>query len=346
MDDATPGVAIPARYALNTALRRMRAIWDEGREDYWTREIVSMVKKRQVTGDGVEAAVRTIDPDIVVSMDVTKGRRLGRPSRIIDMIRMQPMTLTARDQSGAGTREIILLRRDLITQRDQEIEVRSGDVGIALDRHAAERIYQRERCTHDEIVKRLRDDLRGMVRAIAFCRASRIINGWEADGTSGSIRPGAAAFVPMGAGALIVEAMQVDVAANTSRRTLVKRPASTLKIARNDPGIVLPAAAVDGHDAVGIVQMVGMTYLSDDLLRPEQRDYLALFEDAMEEAGDKVDMAARILGSVAMAHEPAPALPVMPEPGERIINLLRRNVRRRHDATAWLELRPKKRGHA
>ena len=335
MNEDHARVAIPARYALNTAIRRMRAIWDEGRHDYWSGEIASMVGRRKVTGEGIRTAIGMIDRDIVVSSAIREGTRLGKPSLTVDMIRMQPVTLVPRDDATRTDREIILLRRDVISQRGQEVDIRSGPLGIALDRHAAERIYERERCTHDEIVQRLRDDLAGLVRTVAFCRAAGVVKRLEGRSASDPLAAGEAALVPMGAGALVVEATRVDTYAGIARRTLARLPASKVTNAAVDPLVMVDAAPIEGSPAVGVMQMVGVTYLSDDLLRPEQRDCLALLEDAMEAAGHLVDEAAAALGTISMPHEPPVVLPAMPPVEPRLMALLARNVRRNRSPAIW-----------
>lgn len=343
MTDEPANVAIPAKYALNNALRRMRTIWDENRIDYWAREIASMVKRRKVTGDGIRKAVGTIDPDIIVSLNCDAGSRLGRPSLTVDMVRMQPVTLIPRNSVRRHEREIIILRRDIITQRGQEIDVRSGPMGIALDRHAAERIYDRENCTHDQIVQRLRDDLGGLIRTVAFIRAVHLIKRLENRPEGSPLAAGEVSFVPMGEGALILEAMQVDSYTGIARRTLIRNPATRITTACADRLIMADAEPIAGNPASGLMLMTGVTYLSKDLLRLEQRDCLALIEDEMAAAAAIVDKAADMLGRVSMPHEQPVVLPTLPAPSPRIIQLMARNVGRNRSPGVWVGNAPPRR---
>lgn len=333
--DITAGITIPARYALNTALREMGAIWDEKRPDYWTQGISDMVKAGRVTANGLKDAIARIDPAIILSMARSDMKRLGKTVPVFDIIRMQPLRIHPRhgpDQENP--REIIMLRRDVVTQRDREVDIRSGNMGIALDRHAAERLYERERCTPDEIVGRLRGDMAHLVRTVAFARASGIIK--RARGTDAGetgISPGEATFVPMGKGALVVEALQLDVNGITARRTLVRRTGTVITVAGHDPQMTRETEPLDGHPAVGLIEMTGITYLSEDMLRPDQRDYLALFEDAMEAVD--IEALTDTVGAVAMPHERHRGFPAVPAPAPRLMTLLRENVRRNKQPTTW-----------
>ena len=337
MDHQNPDslVRIPARYALNALLREISSIWNEDQANYWTHAIVEMVKSGRVTIAGIEGAIDRVDPRIVVSMTRRDGRRLGKPQPVFDMVRMQLSNVVPRDAlPGANLRQILMLRRDVIAPRGKEVDIRSGGLGVAIDRHAIERLYERENCTPGELLDRLRSDLSRLAGDVAYARAAGLIKRRKGSGDDRTdIRPGEMALVPMGAGVLVMEALQLDVTGITARRVLVRQPESRITAAQHDQETTVPARPMDGKPAIGLIVMTGITYLADDMLRMGQRDYLALYED-MTEHVDR-DALGNSLGRVFLPHERRPPAPSMPPQNDRMMRLLRENVNRNKKPVAW-----------
>lgn len=324
--------AVPARYAMNALLRDVSAIWDEGRTDYWTQGIVDMVERGRVTDAGIEEALARIDPRILLWQSRMEGRRLGRPANIHEIVRMQPVGIRPRE--GGEDRRIIVLRRDVLSPRDREVDVRTGNLGIAIARHAVERLHEREACLPNQLLERLRRDMRHLARTVAFARAAGLVKGAKGrDPDDRRILPGDATMVPMGKGALVVEAHRIDVTGYTQRRSLVKRPATKLTSGTPDADVTCEAPPMDGLPARGLVEMVGVTYLADDMLRLDQRDYLALFEDAME-AVDCDAIVARC-GQVVLPHERREPFPRVEGVSPKLVQLLRENVKRNPRHVVW-----------
>lgn len=323
---------VPARYAINAAFKEMYDIWDEDRSDYWMRRLTHLVLGGKVNADNVETIINSIDSRIRVSLERRIVKRVGKIETLFDLIRMQPLKIISRKKEEKTERkELIILRRDIISLKKRGIDIRSGYVGIALDRHAIERLYEREKLTCHGILDRLRSDMHQLIRHVAFARAAKLIKCARIGGQP--LNPGNVTFLPMGNGALIVEALQIDCNGFVGRRTLIGKKDVSITVAHHHPEMRYPADPIDKMPTEGIIKMTGTTYLSDDLLRPDQRDCLALFEDALEDVDTDALMA--LMGMVTLPHESHQDWPPTDVNSDKMMRLMRENVKRNKQAAPW-----------
>lgn len=337
MREDSPNFILPARYAFRAAMKTMEEIWNEKNPDYWIKAVKDMVARGAISAEETERIISGIDPRIMLSVKRAEHRRMGKVETTFDFMRMQPQSLIPRDAAeGVRARQIIVLRRDVVTLKQKEIVATTGKVGVAMDRHAAERLYERGSCTQHQIFDRMKDGFRDMVRHMAFARAAGIIKTPREGGAL--MLPGNATLLPLDEGMMCMEALCVDTSGLVARRALVRRGGTTYTSAQHRPETIFEAEPLDGRPAQGLSLMTGITYISGDLLRLDQLDYLALFEDAMK--GVPLDDLVEMMGRVALPHERHADWPIPPSPNEKMMRLLRENVKRNKDAIRW-RLAPK-----
>lgn len=337
--------AVPAKYIVNAALRDIRrATTGKGDPDFWVRHVERMVEEGRTSGDALERIMRERMPQAaVVDITRTDARRSGKPTTTIDVMLMRPETLVQRDNPLDTPRDVVILRRNTLVTRSNEVEMRGSPCGIGVDRHVLERLHEREGCTHETIGQRLKTDMADIASTISFAMAAGLVKRpmHAKDARDAPVHlPGTATQVPFGDGLLVTTSMQIDIqdGHRVCGRNVLRRRDTQTTYTRTHPDRRVPTDDIDGRPAEGHLITLGITYLSFDMLRPDQRDYQAIFQDEMERHDLKALTAD--IGRTWMPHE-TPTPPPRIEVTERLHRLLNENVRRNDRSPRWM-VKPEK----
>ena len=288
-----------------------------GSDDHWLQTSRDGIARKRLDVATVEKAIREgPSASSLTSFERIDGRRLGRPSSTFRIGRLVADRFLARMRSGWGPQQdVLVLRRETVEARADHLEERSSPSGIAVTRHALERLYEREQCCHAEIHARLLDDLAEADRTLAFAVASGLFV------RGGPRACDAYTVLPLGSGLLVVRNVVVAMQAGRSpitRYVVGRRGVSSLPVA-TDPHRRVDLDHMDGMAVDGHLLALGITYLSSDILFLEQHAYAALFH---REAA-RFDLAAIAAddGRTWLPHEKRPA-PMAIEADPRLHYLL------------------------
>jgi hypothetical protein len=271
-------VIIPSRHAINQAFRTIHSSSDvNGTDRHWLSTFRPSVLRQRLCVDALERdLVGGVTATSLTGMRRTDGRRLGKPQTTFDIGRLVPDRFVIHDRRMGWTGEeqaVVVLRRETVIARRNHLEERSSPSGIAVTRHALERLYERERCDHDGIHERILRDLGEADHTLAFAVAAGLF------ACGGPMERDAYTMLPLGRGMLIVRNMAIAMYPGTSpvtRYSVEKMGIMSLPVA-NDRQRRLSIAPIAGMAVEGHLLAVGVTYLSPDLLRIEQTAYNALF---------------------------------------------------------------------
>lgn len=307
---------IPTRHAISTALRRIEAGWRPDSDEHWTRQAWDMIRRNRLTvGDMRRILQEGMQRDTLVTCDERLRKRGSRTTTTFDVTRMCPDIFVADDVEE----RVIVMRREICEVHRRNVEYRSTIAGIALHQHAIGRLYEREQLGHGDIIDRLRVDLARIETSTAFAHAAGLLISCDGD----THAPGSAGAIPLGEGMLIIRAIEVAARnASTARVDLVERGA--IRMAGAPHPDVVNRHQVDGVEQTTHRLTLGITYLAYDDLRPEQRDYLAVFEDAM--ADHDLAAIASDIGRLWLPHEKPTPMPKVDVP-PRLHDLLRSWIR-------------------
>lgn len=300
---ATPATArIPARHAISQALRVIHSSTDlNGMDGHWMNDFRPSALKGRMDVDALEADLRAGPTATSLTGLVRRdGRRLGKPQSMFHVGRLVTDRFVMHDGDRgwtAGEQQVVVLRRETVQARRDHLEERSSPSGIAITRHALERLYEREGCGHGDIHARILKDLAEADRTLAFAVAA----GLFAHG--GAMERDAYTMLPLGQGMLIVRNMVIAMNAGTSpvtRYGVNKAGVVSMPIA-DDRTRRVRVAPVNGVEFEGHLLAMGVTYLSPDLLRLEQAAYMGLFRK--EAARYDLDEIAADAGRTWLRHE-------------------------------------------
>lgn len=309
---------IPTKHAIATALRRIKAGWQPDSDRHWTRIAWTMIKRNRLNVDAVRTALtQGMQADNLVTITEIRKRRASKTTTVFDVMRMCPDDFVAQGEDCAE--RFVVMRRETCEVHRRNLEYRSCIAGIALHEHAIGRLYEREQLAHGEIIARLKEDLARIETSTAFAHAAGLMSSSDGDTRT----PGATGMIPLGQGLLIVRSVEVEARnASTARIDLVELGA--IRMAGEPHPQVVSHHVVDGLRRATHRITIGITYLAYEDLRPEQRDYLALFEDAMLDH-DLASITSDV-GRLWMPHERPVPMPRI-EVDARLHEILRRNVR-------------------
>lgn len=300
--------SIPARYAVSQAMRDIHASARcNGSDDHWLQRAQGAVSKRLLRADDVERDM--LHGPTATSLTTFRrddGRRLGLPHSTFSVGRLVADRFVQASDAGWGhVQEVVVLRRETVDVRRNHLEERSSPSGLAVARHALERLYERERLDHGSIRPRLLEDLADADRALAFATAAGLfVHGRPFDRDAYTI-------LPLGGGLLIARNVAVAMRKGSvpSTRYVVGRHGVTSQPVATGGPRSLDMGTLHGMPVEGHLLALGMTYLSEDLLYLEQHAYAAAFH--REAARHDLDALVAEAGRTWLAHETRPPSPVI-----------------------------------
>lgn len=347
MDERSGSTRIPARNAINTLARQMRdaAKWGP---THWTARLFLLLQAGRLTPDLAHAElVDAMGAQTIVRLLRHDRIRLGKKVTTFDVLQMHAGTIMPRDDAamerddfepkriGEGN-EVFQIWREVIDIRQREKTHMSAFTGIIIGRHAVERLYDRERLRHDEIGGRLLEDVGDLVATMCFAKAAGLMHHGTANRSPyDGYAPGAVGMVPFGDG-LMITGNRSLIVTETAKRWVSKRDGYRDVKAAVHPKEILPTRQVEGGEIFGRLTTMGLTYLSRDLLRPEQVRYITLFREAM--VGHDIDAIVDQAGRGYMPHE-RPQEVITVEVDEELHRILRRNVSIHDGADEWIVFR-------
>jgi hypothetical protein len=293
---------IPARYAISQSFRSIQASADiNGTDGHWMNIFRPDVLRRRLRVDALQQEImHGATATSLTSFVRRDGRRLGRPQSIFHIGRLVADRFLMHDPVEGWTGEdqrVLVLRRETVHARSDHLEERSSPSGITISRHALERLYERERCGHEHIHRRILADLAEADQTLSFAVAAGLFT------CGGPLERDACTMLPLGDGLLVVRNVTVCMKTGLSPATrycvgkagIVSHPVAR-DAARAISMSPLSGTAVDGH-----VMAMGMTYLSHEILRLEQSAYMTLFRE--EIAKVDLDEIAADAGRTWLQHE-------------------------------------------
>lgn len=274
--------AIPSRHAINQAFRTIYSSTAlNGSDRHWLMWAKQGVGNRRLDVDAVARDVSSGPTSVsLTGFQRSDRKRLGRKSSTFHVGRLVADRFVSYDpvEGWGADQQVLVLRRETIEARPDYLEERSSPSGIAITRHALERLYERERCDHCDIHGRILVDLAEADRTLAFAVAAGLFVQGDA------LHRDASTVLPLGKGLLYVRNIAVAMRAGTnpvSRYVVQKRGVLSMPV-MGDPERRLPLGRLGRIDVDGHLIAMGMTYLSPGLLYLEQEAYSALFRKEAE----------------------------------------------------------------
>jgi hypothetical protein len=230
----------------------------------------------------------------LLSVIETPTRRMGKPAA--EFVMLQAGVGEIKHLDGMRTVPGVYVRREYLRLERDRAELVSSIPFVFFSSHALERINERESCGAREIDEAMKDRLVAADDDLAFATISGLLV--PGDGGIGH------RLVPFGDGLLVATVANYVCPSNLGVPTVLRQTFRRRAMERRNTPI--PAELVGampeglkGHCSQ--VLTIARTYLSADMLRPEQEEYRRLF---VEEA-DAVDRG-RLAASLHMpvgAHE-------------------------------------------
>lgn len=298
---------LPSHYAINAAMAEMHSSQKvRGTNDHWLWGFAPAVATGRLD---FAAFSHDIENGAAACATMTckrqETRKAGKPALDYTITKLVPDRFRAhRELTGWGEElEVVVVRKDEIHARKNYLEERSAVSGLAVCRHALERFYQREHLSHEEIRSRILSDMASVDRQLAFAVASGLFCHGHA------YTPNAVTVLPLGDGLLVVrnavivadEGWRPSVRIVRKKRSLLTTPTDI------DPCRSMEPFTRDGKRSEGFLMAMGVTYLSSDILRLEQRAYASLFH-AEAEKHDLEDLG-KNMGRTWLAHEAKAQIP-------------------------------------
>lgn len=260
----------------------------------------------------------------MLSLTESTGRRLGRPTTEFAMLRAGHGEI--RHLGGMRTVPGIYICRDYVRLEQDRAEHVPSIPFVFFSTHALERMYEREECVEGGIDEMMRERLTTADGDLAFASITNLWIRGENDV--------AHQLVPFGDGLLIATIVSYVTPADHPapfvtrqifRRNIIDRRPMPIR----DELLGTMPEGLTGHSSQ--ILTLARTYLSCDMLRPEQEEYRRLFMDEAA-ALDRRKMAAALYMPVN-AHE-RKALGEM-HASPRLHDLLARSLNADHYPAVW-----------
>lgn len=272
-------VQIGSRHAVRDYLRRIDASYAHPIDSPhdWFGQMLAGYRKR-MTPAIRDAALSTMTdgPGSASILRLTRstGRRLGKEIVSIVAMRAHHATIAPVGEGAPADRsdEIVMLWRETYDVGIDRLDMVTGPTHLALTRHALERIHQREGCMTGEIDAKIKEQIVDADRNMAFAAATGLCLG----GCDGEIRPGSTLLIPLADSLLIVEARCV-VTKDFAVRLVVKKGVVQQRTVEMNANNALTLRDPEGREALVALMHTARTYLTSEILRPEQREYRDLF---------------------------------------------------------------------
>lgn len=271
-------ITIPSRNVVNQAFRTIFSAQKAGVD--WKYSLHDAVAKKMVNPDIVWNTIRDgVDGQDILCMERTERRRLGKPATRIDLVRVTPDRFLEYDGGKWGVEnEVLVMRRETVDIRKDHIEERSVPSGLAVTRHALERIYEREKCSHEDFIDKLRADLTHADRTLSFARSANLFKHGGRNDTHG------VTLLPLGKGLMVVR--NIVVAVESTMNPCYRKEVGRRHVIRHrafvDPSWSCQIEDMQGRPVTGYRMSLGVTYVSQEMLTDEQMAYASLFRREME----------------------------------------------------------------
>lgn len=271
-------IVIPSNYATSHMIRNVAISNDNSRgKHHWLAKHGKAARTKRINiEDVVDDITNGSRKTTLVGTRCEYGRKLGKPfARIITGRLVADEVVGYFGEYKWGPRhKILILRRELLEIRKDHIEEQSTLTGFAISKHALERMYERENCTHHDISSKICSDIEHVSEYLAFAMRSRICTHGQPD------NKGTDFIIPVGDGLMIVRnvVIMIEKDCNPASRLIPSRDGRMLEmpICQNSERMVaidpIGKIKVQGH-----IMALGMTYLSFDMLSLEQVAYRELF---------------------------------------------------------------------
>jgi len=292
--DAIPRVLhqVGPKYGVRDFLRQTEAAWT-GVEDVmpWMNVTMDCQKKRlrpDAAADVITASLMEgeLGPGMI-AMERASGRRMGKPTtELTSYIGCGSMLHGMDDETlDVRTDEVLNMKRSVLRIEPDRTVWTMTSAHMAMTRHALERIYQRERVSTGQLIHTIRSATMDMVRNMSIAISANLHLGAMPamnDGDEEVPRDAATFLIPMGHGLLVTETRNCvsTTAAGSSIKAEFRKHGAVLKATRPLARHTIAIDAGEGRTGLLEVCHVGKTYLSEDVLRPEQVRYRDLFRDA------------------------------------------------------------------
>tara|TARA_B100000953_G_C18023548_1_gene421221 strand:- start:976 stop:2052 length:1077 start_codon:yes stop_codon:yes gene_type:complete len=309
--DATPvcpdDFVLPPHYAINKALA---AIYNSqkirGSDEHWLWGFAPAVAAGRLDLEDLSRNIES-GPTSCATMTCERStsRKAGKPAVDFTVTKLVPDRFRAhRANEGWGEQlEVVVVRKDEIHARKNYLEERSAVSGLSVCRHALERYYEREHHSHNDIHARILKDMADVDRKLGLAVAAGLFCNGD------PFSPGAVTVLPLGEGLIIVRntVIMAEKGWRPSSRAVRKKRVLLATPTDVDPCRSLKPFVVDGNPAEGFLMAMGVTYISNDIMRLEQRAYTSLFRAEAQ----KHDLAllGKDMGRTWLAHETKPPIP-------------------------------------
>jgi hypothetical protein len=295
---------IPARYVISQMLRDADRInrSEDGKNDW----IIRYGKAARTKKVDIDAVVNDVMNGplrkVIISPRIEQGKKQLKKTVQITYGRLMSDEFVMYDNEKGWTSSTrgFVLRRELMEIRKDHLEKQSSLTGLIVTKHALERLYEREECTHQNIENRVKRDISYVSKALAFAIKARLCSGGD------PYKKGAMFLLPVSDGLMIVRNEVVMIEQNVN-------PETRETVAKNNKILILPLTKrtertinvepIEGMDLQGYVMSMAMTYVSSDMLSFEQKSYISMFLEEMKK--HNLEDLSRELYSVRCMHETA-----------------------------------------
>lgn len=295
---------IPARYVVSQMLREAdRASRIEDGKNDWLIKYGKAARTKKVDIDAVVQDI-TNGPlkKVMIGVRVeTKRKQLKKSVQIsFGRLMSDEFVMYDNDKGWSSPTRGFVLRREIMEIRKDHLEKQSSLTGLIVTKHALERLYEREECTHQNIENRVKRDISYVSRALAFAIKAKLCSGGD------PYKKGAMFHLPVSNGLMIIRNEVVMIEKNVN-------PETRETVAKDNKILILPLTkrtertvdvdSIEGLDLQGYVMSMAMTYISSDMLSFEQVSYRSVFLEEMSRYN--LEELSRDLYSVRCMHETA-----------------------------------------
>lgn len=292
-------------YGVQDYIKKINRSWSTGMEEApWVLAAQACHKARVPPRIAANFIIdKMMDEDVseaIMSHELYEGRRLGKPFVEIDLQLGQAAVLTQRIGDNPRKEEAIT-NFDLLLHIEGDRTIGTLAPGrIAITRHALERLYERENIPTGGLWAEIRQTIASVRRRIALAVEAGISLNELPDARNLARTRGsstcAVQLVPCSSGLLIVEVVYcVMMRDEYPVARLDTRKGGTFS--RSPPQFhpSIECRNIKGVDFITGPLHIGRTYLSWDILRDEQKEYLDRFL-ALEAQCDMDSIARRVFG--------------------------------------------------
>lgn len=328
-------VRIGPHYAVNELFRTIHASWEHSSES-WDSFLYNAYRSR-FSPQTIEEIRRRVLTDYssksLLAFEETHGRRLGKPTVAFNTTRiLNDRFLCINGERAGMEHEVMVVRHERSTITPTKCDNISVVSHLAINRHAIERIYERDYCPNGGLLDQLRDDLVQAERYAAFAFAAGLYIG------KGPRAPGAATAIPYRDGLLFVCNYIVAMRARLSPSSWVKinRTGHEIKRVLANPGQTVTLEPYRDTKVVGYIVPMAATYVPQRMLRFEQQAYVANFLEAADQH-DLLEISRRSAFNGLHQHqrEAAEAIEIETDPRLRLHYLLGITLRSGDPTEMW-----------